>query len=243
MIIDLLYKAGKLAGQLLLLKKFNHIPKVEGDIPESGSQIFVANHLPEYRGPFAAVSAIPYRIYPWAGDVWMDRDDAIKHAQDGFFFRRYGDSILSKVGGFALGSFLSWALNAFEAIPVYRDRETEHGTRRINETYIRTAIKLHEHKPILVFPEYTCGEPDSHGLWPFKYGFTKIPEYYFVFGEDSLDYYAMGICHITGNVMIAPRYTVYKEDFIMGHPKTRANRRQLKEDLENKIRDMCSEMN
>ena len=243
MVIDLLHQGGRLIGQGLMIKKSGHIPKVEGEIPEKGAQIFVANHLPEYQGPVAIVSAIPYRVYSWASDVFMDRKECINDFQEGLFKRRYGDTLLTNVMGAGFGTVFSTALNITGAVPVYRDKETDEGTKRTQETYIESAIKLNENKTLLIFPELMKGKPDSLGLYDeFKFGFARAAEFYFLFGADYLDYYAMAVCQDTGNVKIAPCYRVYKEDFIKDDPKTRFNRKQLKEDLEKKIREMCAEM-
>ena len=238
---DVLYPCVKQVGKLMLLSKYGKLPNVQGcdNIPEPPF-IIVANYLETYEGPLAVAVSLPMRLYPWVLDIWLDKERAITIAKEGFFGNRLGHNFISYKIATAYATVYSTILNTGEVIPVYRDPKTKRATDRTNETYELSVDALLEGKPLLVMPENRDEPSNEHGVKPFKKGAAKISSHYFQRQGHSpeLLYLPIGVSNINGDINISEPIVV-KEDF-MTDPHVEV---VLTSALENRVKEMCVEMN
>ncbi len=110
--------------------------------------IFVSNHG-VWSGPMAAVMYLPTYFRPWVHNVMLDRRMAAEEMYSTFFHRLkiFGEKMQRRLAHLVAGP-VTWALNAFNPIPVERSSH-----RRLLTTFHETIEALAESDNVLIFPE------------------------------------------------------------------------------------------
>lgn len=110
--------------------------------------IFISNHG-VWSGPMAAVMYLPTYFRPWVHNVMLDREKAADDMYKSFFHRLplLTESTKKRLA-YWVAKPVTWALNAFNPIPVERSSH-----RRVLETFHETIEALAESDNVLIFPE------------------------------------------------------------------------------------------
>ena len=199
----------------------------EENLPEQGPAVLVANHL-EALGPIAAISCLPFRLYPWVVSDMMDAKLAPEYLRWDFVERQLHLSMpLSLWVAKTISKISVPMLNRMGCIPVYPNPDQFHAT------FDQSVNLLAQGRFVLIFPEDPTQPLDPQfEMSPFKKGFVRLGEFYFQHTGRLLRFYPLAVHAVRRTVQIG-RPVTYNP--YTPHIKERI---RVKRALENMIREM-----
>jgi len=201
------------------------------NLPEGGPAVFVANHLGPI-GPIGTVCSIRLRFYPWVVAQMVDHRLASDYLRMDFVepSLRLTPPFSTAIAK-ALSLITVPMLTALGCVSVHRGEYED-----ILDTLQDSLALLKEGKIVLVFPEEPDMEMDLQSkMRPFLKGFTRLGELYFEESGKRLSFYPVAVHE--SKVVRVGKPVLYDPDQPLG-----LERHRLKDELEEKIRQMYLEM-
>jgi 1-acyl-sn-glycerol-3-phosphate acyltransferase len=199
-------------------------------LPDEGPIVFVANHL-DALGPIAVIASLPVRVHPWVIVDMLDRELAPVYLNQDLVEPQLGLRPPLSLWFSRLISKISVPLlTSAGCVPVYRGEN-------LLETYRLSVELLAGGGSLLIFPEDPTRTRDLESLMtPFKRGFTRLGEQYYVRTGRPLQFCPLAVHADSSRVQVgAP----VKYNFLNA---PRNERLRLKSVLEANIRRMYIDM-